>query len=178
MIISVSEAKNLIDFKGWTDEKIERKLKAIEKTIRNYTHNNFQDADYRRTADIVGGILYVEALTPFDVDDTVQISESKLNKGLFTVESTGDSHFKVNESLKDEKDVLITKVHYPEDVIDCALEMLEWEVEGKKQVKKGIQSETLSRHSVTYVQQNEGNTKSGYPASIMGALRPYMKARF
>ena len=170
MIISIEKAKDEINFKDWTDAKIERKLKAIEQTIRNYTHNNFQDADCRRIADIVGGTLYVEALTPFEVGDTVQISETKLNKGLFTVESVEDVYFKVSETLKDEKDVLVTKVHYPEDVVDCALEMLEWEMDGKKKAKKGIASETLSRHSVSYVQQNDGNTKSGYPASIMGNL--------
>ena len=93
------------------------------------------------------------------------------------------SSFTVNEKLKDEKDVLVTKVHYPEDVVDCAIDMLEWELDGKeKTVKKGIQSEskTLSRHSesFTYVQQKGDNTESGYPASIMSALENYMKARF
>ena len=103
MIISVEKAKALIDFNRWSDEKIEMKLKAIEQTIRAYTNNNFQDRDYRRTADIVGGLFMVEALTPFDIGDTVQISESRLNKGLFTVASTEDSTFTVEETVKDEK---------------------------------------------------------------------------
>ena len=37
MIISVEKAKSLITFPGWTDEKIEMKLKAVEQTIRAYT---------------------------------------------------------------------------------------------------------------------------------------------
>ena len=61
MIISVEEARNLIDdFKGWSDEKIQRKLKAIEQTIRAYTNNNFQKRAYRKTADIVGGLFAVK----------------------------------------------------------------------------------------------------------------------
>ena len=177
MILTVEEARELIDFKGWTDKKIERKLNAVESAIRAYTHNNFQDRDCRRTADIIGGSFYVEALTPFDIGDTVQIGETKLNKGLFTVVSTDDVSFTVEEAVKDEKDVLVTKVHYPADVVDCAINLLEWEVNNRE--KAGIQSETLSRHYVTYVQQTAGNMVKGYPVSILCALNPtYMKARF
>jgi hypothetical protein len=174
MIISIAEAKANIDFKGWTDSKIERKLKAVEQAIRSYTNNNFQDRDYRRTADIIGGSLYVEALTPFDVGDTVMITETALNKGLFTVLSVDDSYFTVNESVKDEKDVLVTKVHYPENVVDCALKLLEWEVEFGGKV--GIKSETLSRHSVTY--EDSSTLFMGYPVGILNGLEDYMKARF
>ena len=176
MIISVEEVKKLIDFKGWTDAKIERKLKAIEQTIRSYTNNNFQDRDYRRTADIVGGSLYVEALTPFEAGDTVMITESKLNKGLFTVASVDDSEFTVEESVKEEMDVLVTKVHYPEDVVDCAINMLEWDVNNRDKV--GIQSETLSRHSVTYFNMDGDNSLHGYPKSLLGPLKAHRKARF
>lgn len=177
MIISVEKAKNEIaDFKGWSDAKIARKLKAIEQAIRSYTHNNFQDRDCRRTADIVGGSFYVEALTPFEVGDTVQITESKLNKGLFTVVTVDDGDFTVEETVKDEKDVLVTKVVYPADVIECAYDMLEWDL--KQGNKVGIQSETLSRHTVSYLNMNGENAIMGYPKGIMGALKPYMKARF
>ena len=176
MIISVEKAKNLVDFKGWTDDKIELKLKAVEKAIRGYTNNNFQDRDVRRTADIVGGLLAVASPTPFDVGDTVQISESTLNKGLFTVASADDSTFTVEEAVKDEKDVLVTKVSYPEDVVACALNLLEWEVNNRS--KMGIQSETLSRHSVSYASMDGANSAMGYPKALLGALMPYRKARF
>lgn len=177
MIISVEQAKNEIsDFKGWSDAKIKRKLNSIEQAIRSYTHNNFQDRDYRRAADIVGGSFFVEALTPFEVGDTVQISESKLNKGLFIVQQVDYSDFTVEEAVKDEKDVLVTKVVYPEDVIECAYKLLEWDLNNGDKV--GIQSETLSRHSVTYFNMDGENSIMGYPKSLMGALKPYMKARF
>ena len=175
MIISVTEIKKLVDFKDWTDEKIERKLKSIEQTIRSYTNNTFQDRDCRRTADIVGGSLYVEALTPFEVGDTVQISQTSLNKGLFTVSTVDDSWFEVEESVKDEKDVLVTKVEYPADVIDCCINLMEWEINNRSKV--GIQSETLSRHSVTYFNQDSGNQVMGYPSSLLGCLKAYRKVR-
>ena len=173
MIISVEEAKKLIVFDNWTDEKIERKLKAIEQTIRTYTNNNFQQRSYRRTADIVGSLLVCEALIPFDVGDTVQISESGLNEGLYTVISVDDATFEVKEAIKDENDVLVTKVAYPEDVVDCCINMLEWEVKNRSKV--GIKSETLSRHSVTYEDSN--SFFMGYPKGLLGSLSLYKKAR-
>jgi hypothetical protein len=151
------------------------KLKAVEQTIRAYTNNNFQNRDARRTADIVGGLFVVEALCPFSVGDTVQISESKLNKGLFTVVSNDDSTFTVEEGVKDEKNVLVTKIVYPADVIDCCVNLLEWEKQNRAKV--GIQSETLSRHSVTYFNQDAGNQIMGYPVSLLGCLKAYRKAR-
>lgn len=174
MIISVEKVKSLITFPGWTDEKIEMKLKAVEQTIRAYTNNNFQDRDYRRTADIVGGLFVVEALTPFDIGDTVQISESRMNKGLFTVASADDSTFTVEEAVKDEKDVLVTKVVYPADVVDCCLELLEWSVNYGGKV--GIKSETLSRHSVTY--EDSATLFMGYPVGILNGLKLHKKVRF
>ena len=175
MIISVEKAKELISFNGWTDEKIRMKLLAVEQTIRAYTNNNFQDRECRRTADIVGGLLLVEALTPFDIGDTVQISETSLNKGLFTVASADDSTFTVEEPVKDEKDVLVTKVVYPADVIACCVNLMEWEVNNRGKV--GIQSETLSRHSTTYFNMDGANQVMGYPASLLGCLKPYRKCR-
>lgn len=173
MIISVEKAKSLISFPNWTDEKIEMKLKAVEQTIRAYINNNFQDRDYRRTADIVGGLFIVEALTPFDIGDTVQISETALNKGLFTVASANDATFTVNEAIKDENDVLVTKISYPADVVGCCCNLLEWEVNNRDKV--GIKSETLSRHSVTY--EDSASMFMGYPSSLLGCLKPYRKCR-
>ena len=173
MIISVEDAKKLIVFDNWTDEKIERKLKAVEQVIRSYTNNNFQQRAYRRTADIVGSLFVADALIPFDIGDTVQISESELNEGLFTIETVDDATFTVKESIKDENEVLVTKVVYPDDVIDCCINMLEWEL--KYRSKIGIKSETLSRHSVTYEDSN--SLFMGYPKGILGCLELYKKAR-
>lgn len=174
MIISISKIKEFVSLDGWTDARIEHKLKAIESVIRKYTNNNFQDVDYRRTADIVGGLFIAEALIPFESGDTVQISESKLNKGLFTIDEVEDGTFTVEEEVKDERDVLVTKITYPEDVIDCVINLMEWEVKHRQKV--GIKSETLSRHSVTY--EDSSQMFNGYPVGILNALNLYKKARF
>lgn len=174
MIISVEEAKAMVDVNGWTDDKLERKLKAIEQTIRAYTNNNFQQRAYRKTADIVGGLFVMDAQL-FKPGDTVQVSESALNAGLFTVSVATDEELSVAEDVVDEAEVLVTKVVYPDDVIDCALNLLEWEV--KNRAKVGIQSETLSRHSVTYFAQDANNQIMGYPAALLGGLKAYRKAR-
>lgn len=174
MIISISKIKEFVNLDGWTDARVEQKLKAIESVIRQYTNNNFQDRDYRRTADIVGGLFSAEALIPFGSGDTVQISESALNKGLFTVDEVEDGTFTVNEDVKDEKDVLVTKIVYPPDVIDCCINLMDWEVRNRQKV--GIKSETLSRHSVTY--EDSTQMFNGYPVGILNALNLYKKARF
>ena len=175
MIISIGKAKSLIGFDDWSDEKIEMKLKAVEQTIRAYTHNNFQNRAIRTTADIVDGRFVAESSIPFDIGDTVQVSESVGNAGLFTIASVDDSSFTVVEDVKNEIDVLVTKVEYPADVVACAVNLLEWEKNNRAKV--GIQSETLSRHSVTYFNQDSGNQVMGYPASLLGCLKAYRKAR-
>ena len=176
MIISVEAAKQFVDgITDWKDAKIERKLKAIEQTIRAYTNNNFQKRTHRKTAEIVGGLCVFEAPSPFSVGDTVQISESDLNDGLYTVTVSTIDTISFSEELVDEKEVLLTKVEYPLDVVDCAFNLLEWEVNNRAKV--GIQSETLSRHSVTYFAQDANNQVMGYPVSLLGCLKAYRKAR-
>lgn len=176
MIISVEKAKALIDFDGWTDEKIEMKLKAVEQTIRAYTNNNFQDRGRRVQASIRAGVIMSESLIPFKVGDTIQISESQYNNRLFTVAGFHDDRsFFIEEEITDEESVLVTKIKYPADVIDCCVNLLEWEKQNRAKV--GIQSETLSRRSVTYFNQDAGNQVMGYPASLLGCLKAYRKAR-
>lgn len=175
MILSVEELRQYITTDK-EDSVLEGMLLALELAIRKYTNNNFQQRAYRRTADIVGGLFVVDAVTPFVKGDTVQISESEYNEGLYTVSETDDASFKVNERITDEPAVLVTRVHYPADVKMGVVNMIKWDIENRDKV--GIQSETLSRHSVTYFNMDSSNTKMGYPVSLLGFLQPYRKARF
>lgn len=175
MIISVNEIKELISF-DWTDAKIERKLKAIEQLIRQYTNNNFQNRNIRSTAVIDGGAFICDEVVPFAVGDTVQVSNSKYNNGLYTVTGVFNETISIAEDVINEENVLVTKIEYPADVVECCINLLEWDVKNRDKI--GIASETLSRHSVSYVQQNDSNTIGGYPSSIMGVLKLYKKARF
>ena len=177
MIISVEEVKTEIsDFKGWSDSKIERKLKAIEQAIRSHTHNNFQKRTHRKTADIVGGLLVFNKNEFFKIGDTIQISESVYSNGVYTVIEASDNSIGIDKDILDEEGVLVTKIVYPADVVECAYDLLDWDLNHGNKV--GIQSETLSRHTVTYFNMDGDNSVMGYPKSLMGALKPYMKARF
>ena len=65
---------------------------------------------------------------------------------------------------------------YPADVKMGAINMLKWDIESRDKI--GVASETISRHSVTYVSVDGDNSTGGYPKAVMGFLKPYMKARF
>ena len=175
MIISVEKAKLLVDFKGWSDELVAMKLKAIEQTIRAYTNNKFQNRACRVTADIVGGLLVADFQSLFKVDDIIEVSESRMNAGLYSVTGAINNTISVKENLSEEKAVLVTKIEYPADVVQCALNLLEWEINNRAKV--GIQSETLSRHSVTYFAQDANNQVMGYPVALLGCLKAYRKVR-
>lgn len=68
------------------------------------------------------------------------------------------------------------QTEYPPDVKEGVINLLKWEFANRDKV--GIKSESISRHSVTYYDQDSNNTVLGYPASLLGFLKPYMKARF
>lgn len=66
--------------------------------------------------------------------------------------------------------------HFPADVKLGVAQVIEWGV--KNNDTRGIASETISRHSVTYGDSKGENYINGYPAWLWGFLRPYMRARF
>lgn len=175
MILTIEKAKSLVKLDGWDDEKIEMKLSAIEQTIRSYTNNRFHVLTVRAHCAIENGSLR-GAVQGLKIGDTVQISQSLYNDGLYVVESLDGSNIEVDGDLTDEDMVLMTKVSYPADVIACAVNLLEWEKNNRAKV--GIQSETLSRHSTTYFNMDSANQMNGYPVSLLGCLKAYRKARF
>lgn len=65
---------------------------------------------------------------------------------------------------------------YPADVKLGVIELLKWDLQMRE--KTGVASETISRHSVSYQAYDGTNTVLNYPASLMGFLKPYRKARF
>lgn len=176
MIMSVEELRKFVQTDE-TDECLEAKLAGIEQQIRGYTNNNFQVRGTGIVADVVAGVFMSEALIPFEAGDTIQISGSEKNDGLYTVkEITDDTTFTVNEKTRDEIELYITQVKYPADVKMGVANMMMWELENR--TKAGIQSETISRHTVNYINLDEWNASLGYPASLVQFLKPYVKARF
>ena len=94
---------------------------------------------------------------------------------IYTIKEVVDNGLKIKEEFQDEKNNLIIKVVYPDDVILGALDILEWDF--KMRGKLGIKSESLSRHNVTYYDNDSNNTVNGYPVSLFSFLKPYRKAR-
>ena len=177
MIMTVAEFRQLVATDE-TDQALEVKLQALELSIRGYTNNNFQKRAFRAVAVAVADSsqLFTAIPAPFKKGDTIQITDSELNAGLFTVAVVDKDKITVNEELYDESGVVITKVVYPADVKMGVANMLKWQLENGD--KLGVQSETISRHSVTYFNMDGDNSTMGYPKALMGFLRPYMKARF
>ena len=174
MIISVEELKKRITTDK-PDEVLEEMLAGIETAIRSFTNNNFQHRGFRTVGTIEDGKLYLDAPV-FKAGDTIQISESNCNAGLYVVSDVEEADVIPVPGATDEADVLVTKVVYPADVRIGAVNLLKWDLENREKV--GIQSETISRHSVTYFNMDGDNSVMGYPKSMLGFLKPYHKARF
>ena len=174
MIISVEELKEHITT-DLSDKVLEGKLQALELLIRKHTNNNFQLRNIRFQCPVEAGKLKLST-NMLSVGDTIQISESMYSEGVFNVTEIAVGNIVLNKQLFDEKTVLVTKVEYPIDIVMGVVNMLKWDLENRDKV--GIQSETISRHSVTYFNMDGDNSALGYPKSLLGFLKPYMKARF
>lgn len=172
MIITVADLKNQINCGTATDEQITVKLKAIEAVIRAYTNNNFQQRGIRFAGYSSGMKVYGEPRY-LDIGDTVQISGSEVNDGLYQVTEVGADYIQVDEFLLETEFNLVTKIKYPADVIECAVDLYKWKQ--KMGEKVGIKSETISRHSVTY--EDSATLFMGYPVGILNGLNLYRKAR-
>ena len=187
MIISVEELRKYIQTDE-TDEMIEERLQAIELLIREYTNNRFhQNPFVRIKADVVGGVFASESI-PFKKGDTVHVTmgDNATDCGLYTVKEISGDTFTVNEPVEDMWSVKVTKVQYRTDVRIGVINIMKWiyrneaASEGDKS-KKDIQSETISRHSVTYVTdatETDIDEKFGVPKKKIAFLKHYVKGRF
>lgn len=175
MIISVDEVLSIPEFQNMNRNDVQNKLDAIEVLIRKYTNNNFQNRNIRFLASSMTDRL--NGVSPFlKVGDTIQISESLANDGLYVIKEVGDNYIMIDKEIFAVPRNLVTKVEYPKDVQEGIINLMKWEQTNRKKV--GIKAETLSRHSVTYYDQDANNQVMGYPVSLLGFLDSYMKARF
>lgn len=121
-----------------------------------------------------------EVAIPEKIDFNYEELKAELisNDGLYTIKAVDmdNGHIEVNEELVSEPVVMVTKVVYPMDIKLGVANMLSWDLNNRDKV--GVQSETISRHSVTYFNMDGDNSIMGYPKSLLGFLKPYMKARF
>ena len=186
MLLTVEELRRYITTEE-TDQVLEAKLQALELSIRKYTNNNFMVRGIRTFADAFDKSFECRSVDNFAVGDTVQISMSDYMDGqLCTIAAIEDKTITVNEPLYREDEVILTKVFYPLDVKMGAVEILKWKLKnaaaasGDKSAMP-VQSETISRHSVTYAQdasEADLDTEFGVPRKYIAFLKAYKKARF
>ena len=175
MIIPIEEVTFLPEFQGMSEKTIQKKLNALEILIRKYTNNNFQNRNIRFTARSLNDRIF--GVSPFlKVGGTIQISESLVNDGLYVITEISDDFIRINKAIFSVEENLVTKIEYPVDVQQGVINLMKWEMTNRDKV--GIKSETLSRHSVTYFDQDANNQVMGYPVSLLGFLESYRKARF
>ena len=186
MLMTVEELRQYVTT-GKTDAVLKAMLQALELTIRRYTNNNFQNRGFRVEADIRAGVFMSESLIPFDVGDTIMVSESDLQDGcLAVVTEVNDLTITTDSEWADEDNVLVTKVVYPADVQLGAANIIDWQLRNQA-MNSGDTSavpkvaETISRHSVTYVTdatEADLSTEFGVPRKHVAFLKGYKKARF
>lgn len=175
MVVNIEKLLSMPEFKGMDKDALSAKLRAVENLIRSYTNNNFQNRTMRIEAPVINGMI--QGHCPyFRVGDTVQISQSKVNDGLYEITEITDTAIKVDDEIYDFPANIVTKVIYPPDVQKGVVDLMIWEKNNREKV--GIKTETLSRHSVTYYDQDSNNQVMGYPVSLLGFLKPYVKPRF
>jgi len=175
MIMTLAEYKALYPKDTTADSVLTMKLKALESAVRAFTNNNFQNRGKRVECAVAGGKLGI--VSPFfSIGDTVMISKSQYNNGVYEITGIETYTMTLNETLFDEPYALVTKVEYPYDVRIGVAGLMFWDYE--KRDKVGIASETISRHTVSYVDVANGNAIMGYPSGLISFLTPYMKARF
>lgn len=178
MIISVKDLKEYITTDK-SDQVLEVMLQALEQNIRKYTNNRFHQKPFVRIkADIIAGVFNTSDEIPFKVGDTIQVSvgDNATDCGIYTISEIQGDTFLVKEDIGDIANATVSKVKYGADVVMGAVNLIKWDLENRAKV--GIQSETISRHSVTYFNMDGDNSLMGYPKSLLGFLKPYMKARF
>ena len=186
MLLTVEELRQYITTEE-TDQVLEARLQALELLLRRYTNNNFMVRNIRTFADAFDKSFECRNASNFAVGDTVQISVSDFMDGqLCTIASIDGNKITVNEPVYHEDNVMLTKVVYPLDVKLGAVEMLKWKLKnaaaasGDKSAMP-VQSETISRHSVTYAQdasEADLDTEFGVPKKYVAFLKGYKKARF
>jgi hypothetical protein len=167
MMIPVDEVAALFD----DEDAATAAIAVVESRIRAYTHNSFQVRGLRIKCPSDTALLSQDGL--FEPGDRVQITSSGTNDGLYDVVSVSDGVITLDKSLHPAAANTVTVVGYPPDVVAGAISLLKWDISPENH--RGYKSESLSRHSVSF---DTHMTSSGYPATLVAFLKPYMRGRF
>jgi len=177
MIISLEKAQAI--YPSITQEGLD----GIEQAIRAETNNPFQNLKVRfhnLRFDSETVIVVFDEVEGLRTGDTIQISSSKWNNGLYVVNQIEGNTLTLNDDARlfvgNEQQAFITKIEYPADVVFGVTRLLKYDA--KTADKIGLKSKTVSRMSETYYDQNSTETVAGYPAAMMSFIDKYRKMRW
>lgn len=176
MILSVDELRRRVDTGDTDDTTLSNELEAIENVIRTYCNNNFQNRNVRFIARAENGILNNQS-SFIRTGDTVQITESDVNDGIYTVIDSFGGYTTLDKELFDVNFNKVTKVEYPLGVVNVAVSLFKWKNEFSSKIGIKSESETLSRHSQSVTYEDSNALFMGFPQGILSGLSLWEKAR-
>ena len=176
MIISLEEAQKIYPDVAQED------LDGIETAIRQITNNPFQNRKARfheLRFETDKSLTVNQNVEGIGKGDTIQISGSRWNDGLYVVSEIEGNTLTFAEArffTSCDHQAFITKIEYPTDIIAGVKKLLKYDF--KMSDKIGLKSETVSRMSKTYYDQNSTETISGYPAAMTSFVNKYRLLRW
>ncbi|MGG5372858.1 hypothetical protein [Enterococcus sp. AZ196] len=171
MIITLEEAKKI--YPSVTQDDID----GIEIAIRELTNNPFQNRKARFHELRFGSektVIVNQEVEGIRKGDTIQISGSKWNDGLYVVSEVSGNEITFEEArffTGINRQAFVTKIDYPADIVAGVKKLLKYD--SKMADKVGLKSETVSRMSKTYYDQNSTEIVAGYPAAMMSFVNKY-----
>lgn len=172
MIISLDDAQKI--YPDVTQED----LNGIEKAIRTLTNNPFQNRRVRFKQirfENETTIAVLDDIQGLRAEDTIQVSGSKWNDGLYVVDAIDGQLINLEGNprlfMGTDPAAFLTKVEYPADILSGVRKLLTYDA--KMRDKVGLKSKTVSRMSETYYDQNSGESVNGYPAALMSFINKY-----
>lgn len=161
-------------------------LEALEVMVRTYTNNKFQNVSRRLSVRFTGEDTIEVAskdFTGFKAGDTVEITGSEYNDGLYTIKEISPSK---QTAILDAATLVfttprlatgkITRIEYPADVKAGILNLLRYQEVAAERI--GIKSESVGRMSRTYDTPGGADSLEGYPAALLGFLQKYRRMRW
>lgn len=160
----------------------QQSLNAYEQKVRTLTNNHFHVSGIRLKGLNIDDQGMIELPSDFPglfENDTVEISGTRYNDGLFSVAEINVGSVKLTGARwvpEKAKNAYLTLVCYPDDVLDGVSKLIEYNAQMAS--KTGLKSKTVARMSETYYDVNSTDNVDGFPKSMFSFLDKYRKFRW
>jgi len=194
MIATLEEIKAILNITGSTyDDLINSLIPVTQNNLVDLLNNYFIDKrlyvsgtfTFTNTTNVISnGSNFTDE---FSAGDDIYICESINNDSVLTINTLTDTEITINSiyTLVDELEskqpdtVYIFKVNFPAGLKIPFSMMIQYGMKQMVSSSSGLKSEKIGNYS--YTNGDSGGGSSGailsYPASIIGKLRPYMRAK-